>query len=260
MKSIAKPSKSRKYTVKQLAILAGLTVRTLHFYDECGLLEPELIEKNGYRVYGERELLRLQQILFFRELDFPLGEIKKILNSPGFDMVSALRDHRKLIELKRKRLTKLLKTIDITIKKMNDKKEIKEEELYGNFSDAEQKEYAEEAKQRWGNTEAYKQSMERTKHWTKENYAQVKKDGDELMKNIVAAMSHGIESDEVQKLIGKWRAGINVFYDTTPEICRGLASMYISDSRFTAYYEKYQTGLAQFMHDAIFYYCDHTEK
>lgn len=240
--------------------MADVSVRTLHFYDEAGLLPPAHVEKNGYRKYGHAELLKLQQILFFRELDFSVEEIKRILNAPGFDMVQALKDHRKLILIRQKRLTTLLKTIDTTIKHMNHKKDVNDTELYAGFSEEQEREYAEEAKKRWGNTDAYKQSVERTKHWTKEDYDRIKKEGHEFMLRVVANRSKGAASPEVQELISEWRAGINRFYDTTLEICRGLAQMYVDDPRFTAYYDKYESGLAVFMRDAIFYYCDHAKK
>src|SRR4051812_19728200 len=102
----------KTYTVKQLSDLASISVRTLHFYDEIGLLKPSRVEGNGYRSYGEKEALKLQQILFFRELEFPLEEIKKILSSPKYDEKAALKEQRGLLELKRKRLNGLLKTID----------------------------------------------------------------------------------------------------------------------------------------------------
>jgi DNA-binding transcriptional MerR regulator len=248
------------HSVKQLAKLAHISVRTLHFYDETGLLKPSSIKSNGYRVYEEKELLRLQQILFFRELEFPLAEIKKIMNAPGFDIVQALKSHKKLIEVKQKRLTGLLATIESTIKSMKSKKPIEEKALYDHFDDAEQKKYQQEAKERWGNTEAYKQSQERTKHWTKADYEKLKKDGDTFMKTVVATMPKGIASKEIQTLVQQWREGINVFYDTNIEMCRNLATMYTADPRFTKYYEKYAKGLAVFWRDAIYYYCDRAEK
>ena len=115
--------------------------------------------------------------------------------------------------------------------------------------------HAKEVKERWGHTEAYKQSILHTKNWKKEDYERVKNDGDELIKKIVAQTGRGIKSPEIQKLIVEWRKNINQFYDTTIEMCRNLAEMYITDKRFTRYYETYQKGLAQFMHDAIIYYC-----
>ncbi|OGH92572.1 MAG: hypothetical protein A2534_00695 [Candidatus Magasanikbacteria bacterium RIFOXYD2_FULL_39_9] len=122
------------YSVQQLANLAKVSVRTLHYYDQVGLLSPARTQGNGYRHYEEPELLRLQQILFFRELDFSIEKIKRILSSPRFDMKTALNDQRGLIQLKRNRLDGLINTIDKTIKKINKETTMQDEELYGNFS------------------------------------------------------------------------------------------------------------------------------
>lgn len=244
------------YTVQALAKLANTSVRTLHYYDEIGLLSPSRVSRNGYRQYDEPELLKLQQILFFRELDFSLADIKRILSSPYFDMAAALADHRQLIELKRKRLTKLLTTIDQTIKKLNHKTTMSDEELYDSFKDEEMKEYAEEAKERWGNTEAYKQSQARVSKMTKAEMAKLKEDGKKHTQAIADAMDLGVDSPEVQALIKKSHEGVNFFYDCSLEMFRNLGQMYVDDPRFTAYYEKFRPGMAVFMRDAINVYCD----
>src|SRR4051812_35258781 len=118
------------YTVQQLANLAGVSVRALHYYDEVGLLKPARVKNNGYRFYEDKELLKLQQIMFFRELDFPIPEIKRITDSTSFDMEKALNDHKKLIKIKKDRLTSLMLTIDKTIKKINKKTIMEDKELY----------------------------------------------------------------------------------------------------------------------------------
>lgn len=247
------------YSVQALAKLAGTSVRTLHYYDEIGLLNPSRVQKNGYRTYEEPELLKLQQILFFRELDFPLADVKRILNSPYFDMAAALQDHRKLIELKKKRLTQLLHTIDETIKKLKSENTMLDEELYDSFKDEEMKEYAEEAKQRWGNTDAYKQSQAKVSKMTKAQMQKLKDDGVKHMQALAAAMDLPIESPEVQALIKQSHDGVNFFYECSTEMFRNLGEMYVTDPRFTANYDKYRPGLAVFVRDAINYYCDRHE-
>lgn len=248
------------YTVQALAKLANTSVRTLHYYDEIGLLSPSRVSRNGYRQYDEPELLKLQQILFFRELDFPLADIKRILSSPYFDMAAALTDHRQLIELKRKRLTKLLATIDQTIKKLNHQTTMPDEELYDSFADEEMKEYAQEAKEKWGNTDAYKQSQARVGKMTKAQMAQLKEDGKKHMEALAAAMDLGVESPEVQALIKKSHESVNFFYDCSVEMFRNLGKMYEDDPRYGAYYEKFRPGLAAFVHKAIEVYCDNHAK
>lgn len=244
------------YTVQQLANLAGVTTRTLHHYDEIGLLSPARKSSNGYRQYGEAELLKLQQIMFFRELEFPLKEIETILKNPKFDMATALSDHRKLIKIKKKRMNDLLKTIDKTLTKINHKKNMDDKELYGGFSKEEAETYAAEAKARWGHNDAYKQSQERVKKMSKEQFAQIGKEGDELQKEIVANIDKGPESPIVQKLIAKHYDNLRHFYEPNLEMYRGLADMYVSDPRFAAHFKKYHPDLPEFMRDAMHAFCD----
>ncbi|HVS79510.1 MAG TPA: MerR family transcriptional regulator [Candidatus Paceibacterota bacterium] len=254
----------KTYTVKQVADMAGVTVRTLHFYDEIGLLNPGAVRPNGYREYGEKELIRLQQIMFFRELDFELDEIRKILDAPDFDVRQALRDQRKLIELRRKRLGGLLKTIDRTIislaNKTSKKKKMEDDKLYNSFSTDEVDQYAEEVKRRWGHTEAYKQSTARVAKMSKGDLAAIKRETEELNQALAKAMDQGTESSEVQALIAKHYAGIRRFYDCPMAMYRNLGKMYVDDPRFTATYDKYRPGLVVFMRDAIAHFCDTQEK
>ena len=244
------------YTVQQLAKLAGITPRTLHHYDAIGLLKPARIKSNGYRQYEAAELLRLQQIMFFRELEFPLEEIQKILDNPHFDIVTALRDHRTLLEIKKKRLDDLLGTIDNTLTKITKQKTMNDKELYAGFSKEEAAAYAAEAKARWGNTDAYKQSQERVKKMSKEQFERIGKEGDELQKEIVANMDKGPNSPAVQKLIAKHYDNLRYFYEPNLELYRGLADMYVSDPRFAAHFEKYHPDLPAFMRDAMHAFCE----
>lgn len=247
------------YTVKQLARVAGVTVRSLHYYDEVGLLKPARIRKNGYRQYGQAELLKLQQILFFRELDFPLDDIKKMLDRPGFDMVAALRDHKGLINLKQKRLAALVRTIDKTIKHMTSEKKIKDEELYDAFKDDDVKEYQQEVKERWGNSEAYQQSMARVSKMTRAEMDKLKEDGKKFTQKLADSMDKDIASDEVQALVKEHYNGIRFFYDCPLGMYRNLGRMYIADRRFAAYYERFRPGLASFLKEAIEVFCDKKE-
>ncbi len=251
------------YTVNALAKLAGVSVRTLHYYDEVGLLKPSAIQKNGYRVYEERELLLLQQILFFRELDFPVDEIKRVLTAKSFDLGQALRDHRTMIELKKKRLSGLLKTIDTTLQKLErgtsmDDQDMKE--LYETFGEDTIKNYADEVKQKWGNTEAYKQSMERASKMTKADYEKYKQDSDAFMKKVAATMDKGATSAEFQALIAEHFKSLSTWYEPNFEMYRGLAKTYVEDPRFTKYYEKYRVGLAKVFSDGMLYFVEKNEE
>lgn len=247
-----------QYTVKKLAELAGISVRTLHYYDEIGLLKPSFVKDNGYRYYAEKELLTLQQILFFRELEFPLEQIVKIMQNPQFDRISALEEQKKLLEIKKKRLEGLLTTIETTITSEKGGENMSAQNLYGNFSKKQMEEYQEEAKKRWGHTDAWKQSQERTKHWKKEDYDRIAKEGAEWTQKMGEMMNSGLTPDsaEIQEMIGKHYEGLRTFYEPNYEMYKGLGQMYVDDPRFTAFYEKFGKGLAVFMRDAMVIYSD----
>lgn len=249
-----------KYTVKTLANLAGITVRTLHHYDAIGLLKPAVHPSNGYRLYGDAEVKRLQQILFFRELEFSLEDIKRIMDSPSYDEKQALSEQKKLLELKKDRLEQLLAAIDTEIHSkggvtMNDTTNV------AVFNDALFKAYKEEAKQRWGQTDAWKQSQERTKHWTKKDYQRIAERNDAWAKSMATLFRSGagIDSNEVQSMIEEHYEGLRTFYDPSYEMYRGLGQLYVDDARFTAFYDKYKKGLALFVRDAMVRYADNNE-
>lgn len=250
------------YTVQKLANLAGVSVRTLHYYDEVGLLKPTSVARNGYRQYGESELLRLQQILFFRELDFPLDDIKRIMSSPDFDIRRALLDHRAMIELKKKRLAGLIKTIDKTLTRLEKNEPMNEDalkEAYDTFGEETIKKYAEEVKQRWGHTDAYKQSMERYAKMTKDDLEKYKKDADVFMRAVAEVADQGPASPAMQEKIAQHFDALRTWYEPNFEMYRGLARMYVDDPRFTAYYEKYKPGLAKVFSEAMLRYADQNE-
>lgn len=251
-----------KYTINQLAKLAGVSVRTLHHYDEFGLLSPKRNEKNDYRLYTEDELFLLQQILFFRELDFPLDEIKKIITSANFDIVRALKDHKQMILLKKKRIDGLLKTIDKTIKNITHKTNMKDEDLYGNFSKEEMEMYAKEAKERWGNTDAYKQSQARVAKMGKQGLDEALQKSGVITSAIADCMKEGVSvrNERMQKLIEEHYNWLNNFYEPNLEIYKGLAEMYVADPRFKKTYEDIAAGLAQYMQDGMLVFVENKER
>ena len=172
---------AKAYTVRQLAKMAGVSVRTLHHYDQIGLLKPSFRTEAGYRLYAEKDLLRLQQVLFYRELDFPLDEIRIILDLPGFDQVEALRDHRRMLGERAERLARLLRTVDRTIARLTeeDTMPLTDEELYEGFSPKEKeqlKEYEAEARDRWGEMAA--ESQRRVRQMSKAQWQAVQDEGD----------------------------------------------------------------------------------
>ncbi len=248
------------YSIHQLAKLSGVSVRTLHYYDQIGLLTPDQRGKNGYRVYGKKDLLRLQEILFFKELDFSLDHIKKILQSPSFQRETALRDQKHMLDLKQKRLERLIHTLDKTILSMKNQHTLEDEELYDAFKDNDVKQYQEEVQQRWGNTQAYQQSISRVKKLTKKEMEALKEKGRLHTQKIADTMHKGVSHPDVQDLIQQSYEGVNFFYDCSIDMFEKLGQMYVNDPRFTAYYEKFAPGLAVFMRDAIQVYCQNHKK
>lgn len=247
------------YTVKQLAKLAGVSVRTLHYYDEIGLLKPSRIKDNGYRLYGESEVLKLEQILFFKELEFSLEDILRIITDPEFDTVNALKEQRKFLELKQAQIVGVLHTIDTAIKTLKRGGKIMSDDTPIHTTQAQIDAYKQEARERWGHTDAYKQSQERTKHWTKADYASAVEDGKKFTQELADTMERGAHSPEFQALIAKHYASIQTYYDCSLEMYRSLAEMYVSDSRFRDFYDRFKPGLADCMKSAINYYCDQHE-
>jgi DNA-binding transcriptional MerR regulator len=247
-------------TVKQLAKAAGVTVRTLHYYDEIGLLKPSFVKENGYRYYEEKELLKLQQILFFRELEFPLDDIIRMVNTPEYSMLEALADHKKLLEMKRRRLDRLLHTIDATIKKVKDGEMMSSADLFASFSADHIEQYKGEIKAKWGNTREYQQSVERTKQWATKDFERIIEEGRTITHSLSKLMEKGVASTEVQGQIERHFQHINRFYDCSFEMYRRLGELYSEDQRFAKTYNNIAPHLAEFMRDAIAYYCSQHKK
>lgn len=192
------------YTVKQLAKLSEVSVRTLHFYDEIGLLKPAYHGGNGYRFYEEEQLLMLQQILFFRELGFELKKIQKILGRPDFDKAAALHAHRKVLQQDLIRVKGLIETIDKTIDHLKGEKKMKDQEMYFGFSKEKQAEYLTYLKNRLGEDHyAFAESEEKGKNWTKDDFEKFKLEWEAICKALAALMekSYREDSREVQSVI-----------------------------------------------------------
>jgi DNA-binding transcriptional MerR regulator len=248
-------------TVRQLAKLAGVSVRTLHHYDQIKLLKPSARTDAGYRLYGDADALRLQQILFYRELDFPLAEIQVILDRPGFDQIEALRDHRRMLTERAERLARLLRTVDRTIAKLTgeDTMPLTDEDIYEGFSPEERaklKGYEAEAADRWGELAA--ESGRRVRQMTKAQWQAIQQEGGAVTQRMAELMGQPVGDADVQAAIARQHAWIENFYPCPAEIFRGLGQMYVDDPRFAANYEKMKPGLAVFMRDAMIYYADHT--
>ena len=239
--------------ISEVAKLSGVTVRTLHYYDEIGLLKPSDTTEAGYRVYSNKDLETLQQILFFRELDFPLNEIKEIMTNPNYNKNEALNKHKELLMENRKRIDGLIALINKTIKGDN----IMSFKEFDNSKIEENKrKYSEEVKNRWGNTDAYKEYEKKTSSYDKNSWTTINEEMIEILKEFADNRNEDPNSHIVQSLVEKWRAYITSnFYNCTKEILSGLGLMYIGDERFKENIDKYGEGTAEFMAKAIEIYC-----
>lgn len=249
------------YKIKEAAKIAGKSVRTLHHYDQIGLLKPESVTAAGYRIYADHDLERLQQVLFFKELGFNLREIKEILNSPGFERKRALHAQKELLIKKISRLEAIVSSVEKTIQSLERGSQMDKKEMFKAFDmtdiERHQKEYAEEARQKYGGSEAYKESLKKTSRYTKEEWAAITARGNEIYEKIASLMEKGPTDPEVQQAVGEWRQHItDSFYNCTLEIFRGLGDLYVEDSRFTANIDRVRPGLAKFLREAMDYYCD----
>lgn len=245
-----------EYTIHKLARLAGVSVRTLHFYDQAGLLKPARVGENGYRLYGQEELLRLQQILFFRELKFALGSIKQILESPDFDQLEALEQQAKLLRLERDRLDTILATIAKTIATTKGATTMGDADFYAGLSRERMEEYAKEAKERWGHTKAYRQSQERWGRFSDEEKRNLTANAEKATRQLADRMGEGPESPAVQKMIQEQFDGINtMFYDCDREMFLALAEMTVQDERYASYYRRFHPDLPEFRLKAVRYFC-----
>jgi DNA-binding transcriptional MerR regulator len=246
----------RRYTIGQLAELAGVSVRTLHHYDQIGLLTPAARTEASYRLYGEAELLRLQQILFFKELDLPLDEVKRILDDPGFDQVEALARHREALQQRVTRLTRLLKTIERTIQRLTEEDmTVTDAELYEGFTEEQIERYQREAREMY-DPALVAESERRLRRLSKAEWQAVKAEGDEVTRALAAQMGREPADGQVQALIARHHAWIENFYPCSAEVYRGLAQGYAEHPEFRAFYDRYAPGLADFMRDAMAYYAD----
>lgn len=245
-----------KMYIKEFAKLTGVSVRTLHYYDEIGLLKPSAVdEQNGYRFYDERSLERMQEILFYRELDFPLKSISEILASPNYDKQKALTEQRRLLTLKKERLERLISALDSAVKGEN----TMNMNVFDNSEfEAEREKYAREAKEKWGSTAAYKESTEKTAGYSKEKWGEINSGMDSLIAEFAECVKNGVQptDDAAQKLVKKWQDFITEnYYTCTNEILSGLGEMYTADERFKENIDRHGEGTAEFMSAAIKVYC-----
>ena len=235
-----------KMQIKEFAEFTGVSVRTLHYYDEIGLLKPAFVDRlTGYRYYDENSVIRMQEILFYRELDFSLKNIGEILSSPNYDKEKALKEQKHLLTLKKERLEILISAIDGAVKG---------ESVMKAFDNSEFEKYKTEAKEKWGQTDAYKEHEEKTKDYSKEKWNNLAEDMDNIMQQFSLCMRNGEnpDSNEAQTLVKTLQNHITEnYYHCTDQILAGLGQMYVADERFKNNIDKHADGTAEFVSKAI---------
>jgi len=241
-------------TVGAVATLTGASVRTLHHYDHIGLVVPSVRTPAGYRGYTDADIERLHLVLVYRSVGMPLDEIRTLLDDESADVVEHLRRQHELLLEQAERLEHTIKAVEELMNAHRDGIQLTAEEqveIFGTTAFSE--EYAAEAEERWGDTDAWKQSQQRVSRFTKQDWIDIKAEGDALLAALADAKRSGVApgSDEADELAARHRASIERFYDCGDEMHRCLAEMYVADERFTRYYDDAEPGLAQFVHDII---------
>ncbi len=253
-----------EYTVLKLARLAGISTRALRYYDEIGILKPARINSSGYRIYGEKEVNRLQQIMLYRELGVNLDMIKEIVTKTSFDEAAALKEHLNHLLKQREQLNRLIANVEKTIEyrkgnvKMNDKEKF--EGFKQKLVSENEEKYGKEIREKYGE-EQVNQSNQKLLNMTKEQYEEFEKLGQEVLDTLAAAFATGDPAGELgqktAELHRKWLCYTWKGYNK--EAHAGLAQMYVEDERFTAFYDKKQPGMAAFLRDAILVYTGNLE-
>ncbi|KNY26819.1 MerR family transcriptional regulator [Pseudobacteroides cellulosolvens] len=248
-----------EYTVQKLGKMAGISTRTLRYYDEIGILKPARINSSGYRIYGKQEVSQLQQILFYRELGVSLENIKIILSAPSFDSKNALREHHKNLLARREQLDLLIANVEKTIAESEGRIIMSDKEKFEGFKqkmiDENEAKYGKEVRAKYGDEQVEK-SNKIFKNMTKEQYDDFEKLGASVLDTLKAAFETGDPACELaQKAADLHRQWLSFAWGSyTKEAHAGIAQMYVDDERFTAYYDKEQPGLAVFLRDAVLIY------
>jgi DNA-binding transcriptional MerR regulator len=238
------------FTVKQLSETAGVTPRTLRYYDEIGLLKPSRVGDNGYRYYDDEALLRLQQILLYRELGMPLEDIKEIMGRRDFDVLGALEGHKEELRKRIARMERLVTTVDDTILHLKGKKEMSQRQFFEAFSDEQQAEYEKEA-MRMYDLATVKASIKKWKSYTAAEKQRIGEEGNAVYEDMLRAMPKGASSPEAQACVERWRRHMEYFWVPNDDQLLELVDGYNNDPRFKANFDKIHPNLAEFMREAV---------
>lgn len=241
------------YTVGDVAKLAHISVRTLHHYDEIGLLDASGRTDAGYRLYCDADLERLQQILLYRELGFPLDEIAEVMGSPGFLRHEALFGQKELLRRKQAHVAAMIEAVERAIDADERGTTMNKEDMFEVFGEFDPSEHEQEAQERWGETDSYKESAKRTARYSKDDWKRYKQESEEITTAIADLMDQGVPPHDSRAVDAVDRARLQIdqwFYPCSREMHAELGKMYVADPRFAANYEKIRPGLAQYMCDA----------
>lgn len=242
-----------RLTVSETAKLSGVSVRTLHYYDEIGLLHPAFVNETGYRYYEDEQIEQLQEILFYRELEFSLKEISNILSQPNYNKSEAFKRQKDLLILKRNRINRLINLLNANLK--GEKSMSFKEFDMAEIEDARIK-YAKEVEKRWGNTKAYAECAEKTDNYRQDEWKKINKNSKQILNEFAKLIGTDPESNKAQELVYQWKQHItDSFYTCTDEILAGLGEMYVFDERFKKNIDKSGEGTSEFISEAIKYYC-----
>jgi DNA-binding transcriptional MerR regulator len=245
-----------EYTVQKLARLAGISTRTLRYYDEIGILKPARMNSSGYRIYGQAEVNMLQQILFYKELGISLENIKKIVTDPSFNGIEALKEHRAQLLEKRKQLDLLIANVEKTIALTEGRMSMTDKEKFEGFKqkliDDNEKKYGKEIRNKYG-ADTVNKSNAKLKNMTQEEYEEATRLADEVNATLAKAFKTGDPASAIaQKAADLHKQWLTYFWsEYSKEAHAGLAQMYMDDERFKAYYDEKQPGTAEFLRDAI---------
>ena len=241
-------------TVGVVATLTGLSVRTLHHYHHIGLVVPSVRTAAGYRGYTDGDIERLHLVLVYRSIGLPLNEIRSLLDDPGVDVLAHLKRQHELLQEHAERLRHTITAVEELMKAHDSGIQLTAEEQVEIFgTTAFGAEYAAEAEERWGDTDAWKQSRRRVARFTKQDWRDIKTEADALLGALARAKRDGVDpgSARADELAARHRASIERFYDCGDDMHACLAQMYLADERFTRYYDDVEPGLARFVHDIV---------
>jgi len=241
-------------TVGAVAALTDVSVRTLHHYDDIGLVVPSVRTPAGYRGYTDADIERLHVVLVYRSVGLPLEDIRALLDDEGADVLARLQHQHRLLLEQSDRLQHTIKAVEELMNAHRSGIQLTAEEQVEIFGMTEfDDDYAVEAERRWGDTQAWKTSQQRVARMTKQDWLDVKAEGDALLQALAEAKRSGVApgSPEADELVARHRAAVERFYEFDGEMHRGLVQMYVADERFTAYYDDVEPGLAQFVHDIV---------